>query len=428
MMTRRRIDPPDGPFRADVSIPGDKSLSHRALILAAMAAGDSLINGLGPGEDVAATRRAVERLGVRFDGNVVASPGVDGWIPPGPDPIDCGNSGTTMRLLAGALSGRAFPTTLTGDRSLRRRPMRRLVAPLEALGATVSVTDEGTAPLTVHADSPLRGADVEVAIGSAQVRTAFALAALQADGPSRIDGPGGFRDHTERWLSTLGLAERETRTRLRIEPGPVPAGRYDLPGDPSSAAFLWAAAAIKRGASVTTRDVSLNPGRIGFLQVLEAMGAEVTAAVTRDLGGDPVGDVTVSGRGLFATEVTGAVATAALDELPLVGVLGAYAEGITVVRGAEELRAKESDRIRSTVDMLRALGGGAEASEDGFAVVGTGWLEAGEVDAADDHRIAMAAAVAASGATGPVTVRGAEAAAVSWPQFYETMEAVWSSR
>jgi 3-phosphoshikimate 1-carboxyvinyltransferase len=307
--------------------------------------------------------------------------------------------------------------------------MGRLVGPLGSLGAEVTLAGGGTAPVTVVALRPLVGADVTIPMASAQVRTAFAFAALQAHGVSTIDGPGGFRDHTERWLEAFGLGQwLGDGTAYRIEPGPVPAGRYSLPGDPSSAAFLWASAAIRRGSSVETEDISLNPGRIGFLQVLEAMGAEVGAEVTRDLGGDPVGRVWVRGRGLRGTEVSGVLTAAALDELPLVAVLGAYAEGMTTVRDAGELRAKESDRIATTVEMIRQLGGGAEATDDGFAVVGTGWLEEGTVDAAGDHRIAMAAAVAATGATGPVTIAGSDAAAVSWPSFFDDVEAMWSSR
>jgi 3-phosphoshikimate 1-carboxyvinyltransferase len=424
----RRVHPPDTAFHAAVRVPGDKSLSHRALILAAMASGVSEVSGLGPGADVAATLRAVRSFGVDIRGTRLVSSGVANWTAP-PGPVDCGNSGTTMRLLAGALAGRSTPSTLVGDTSLMRRPMGRLVGPLGSLGAEVTLAGGDTAPVTVVALGPLVGADVTIPMASAQVRTAFAFAALQAHGVSTIDGPGGFRDHTERWLEAFGLGRwLGDGTAYRIEPGPVPAGRYSLPGDPSSAAFLWASAAIRRGSSVETEDISLNPGRIGFLQVLEAMGAEVGAEVTRDLGGDPVGRVWVRGRGLRGTEVSGVLTAAALDELPLVAVLGAYAEGMTTVRDAGELRAKESDRIATTVEMIRQLGGGAEATDDGFAVVGTGWLEEGTVDAAGDHRIAMAAAVAATGATGPVTIAGSDAAAVSWPSFFDDVEAMWSSR
>jgi 3-phosphoshikimate 1-carboxyvinyltransferase len=426
-MTERTLNPPSGPFEAVRTVPGDKSLSHRALIFGAMAEGVSQVDNLGPGADVESTKRAVAALGVEIRGDQLHSPGVDGWSPPG-EAVDCGNSGTTIRLLAGALAVRPWEAILTGDRSLQRRPMRRLVGPLTALGGKIELSDDGTAPVRTGGAGSLTTAEIEIPIASAQVRTAFQLAALQAPGVSSVKSPYGFRDHTERWLVAWGLGEWHDSGAFRVYPGRVPPGRYELPGDPSSAAFLWAAAAIRNGSRVETPDVSLNPGRIGFLQILEAMGAEVGAQVTRSLGGDPIGTVWVRGRGLVATDVSGPVAVAALDELPLVAVLGAYAEGITTVRDAAELRAKESDRIASTVSMIRALGGGAEATDDGFAVVGTGWLEDGTVEAHDDHRIAMAAAVAATAATGPIRVRGADAAGVSWPGFYETLEATWSSR
>ena len=422
----RVVAPAAGRFRAGANVPGDKSSSHRALILAAMARGSSEITGLGPGADIRSTVAAIESLGVRRSGGRYVSPGADGWLDP-VRPIDCGNSGTTMRLLTGALAAGPFPATLVGDESLTRRPMRRLLPTLSALGASVELTAEGTAPIRVGG-SGLIGASVTTEFASAQVRSAFELAAIRATGASEIDGPPGFRDHTERWLTALGLGSRPTPTRFRIEPGEVPAARYEIPGDPSSAAFLWASAALVPGAIVATPEVSLNPGRIGFLTILEAMGAKITAGVTGAIHGDPVGTVVVEGDELGSTEVSGEIVAAAIDELPLVAVLGAYGTGITVVRDATELRAKESDRIASTVDLIRALGGGAEASSDGFRIVGTGGLEAGVVDSRGDHRIAMTAAVAATAATGPVTVRGASVAAVSWPSFYDDLEAMWSSR
>jgi len=426
-VTDLTINPPRGGFHAEVTVPGDKSLSHRALILAAMAKGESRVSGLGPGADVVATGELLGALGVDVGGAIVASSGVEAWTK-ADEPLDCGNSGTTLRLMAGALAGRPFTSTLTGDESLRARPMRRLVAPLTALGATVALSEGDTAPLEVGAHKPLVGADVALDLASAQVRTAFALAALQAEGPSTIESPAGYRDHTERWLEATGLGTRLDGTAFRIDPGPVPPTDYEIPGDPSSAAYLWAAAAISRGSEVTTPGIVLNPGRIGFLQILEMFGAVIEASVTGSILGDAVGTVTVRGHGLFAAEVSGPLAVAALDELPLVAVLGALGEGITVVRDAQELRAKESDRIESTVNMIRALGGGAESTEDGFAVVGTGWLEPGTVASAGDHRIAMAAAVAATGATGPITIEDAGVAAVSWPGFYEQLEATWSSQ
>ncbi|MCH8899099.1 MAG: 3-phosphoshikimate 1-carboxyvinyltransferase [Acidobacteria bacterium] len=419
----RVITPPEGVFTTGVRVPGDKSLSHRALLLAAMAEGESRITGLAPGADVATTLRAIRRFGVKATRERIT--GLR-WMAPD-DPIDCANSGTTMRLLAGAAAGSAFRTTLVGDESLMRRPMDRLAAPLGALGANIETSAGGVPPLVTHGGR-LRGADVVVDLASAQVRTAFEFAAIQAEGASTIDGPEGFRDHTERWLETFGLGERVGDGKFRVDPGPIPATEYEIPADPSSAAYLWAAAAIIDGSQVATPGVSLNPGRLGFLSILERMGAEVQAEITGAIHGDPVGVVSVTGVGLTATEVSGALAAAAIDELPIVAVLAAYAEGVTVVRDAAELRVKESDRIDSTVAMIRSLGGGAEPTADGFEVLGTGFLEGGIVAAAGDHRIAMSAGVAATGANGPVTIEGVSAAAVSWPTFFDTLEAVWSSR
>lgn len=413
-----------GSFDADVDVPGDKSLSHRALLFAGMAEGDSLVQGLGPGADIAATAKALGQLGVDVDGDKVRSPGIGGWQAPD-NPIDCGNSGTTMRLLAGALSTMSEQVTLVGDASLSGRPMRRLLDPLRALGGLIDTTD-GTAPLTVGGASNIHAVDVSIGIASAQVRSAFEFAALTADGDSSIDSPVGFRDHTERWLAAVGRGEWASDSRFVIHPGPLPPARFEVPGDPSSAAYLWACAAISPGSTVTTRSVSLNPGRLGFLQILEAMGARVQAQVTGATGGDPVGDVTVEGAGLRGTVVDGSLVASALDELPLVAVLGAYAEGITTVRDASELRAKESDRIEAVVAMIRALDGGIEAAADGFDVVGTGFLSGGVVETHLDHRIAMSGAVAATRADDTVVITDAEVAAVSWPDFYGALEHLWS--
>jgi 3-phosphoshikimate 1-carboxyvinyltransferase len=421
------VEGPGVPFTAGIEVPGDKSLSHRALILSAMAKGTSTVERAATGRDVQSTREVIQQLGVQVDGNQVTSPGIDAWQTP-EAPLDCENSGTTLRLMAGALSGSSLTATLVGDEFLMRRPMRRLVEPLEALGARVELSEDGTAPVTVTGTGTARAADVDIPMASAQVRTAFALGALRADGESTITSPAGYRDHTERWFEAMGLGKRESSTTARIYPGEVPPFNYVIPGDPSSAAFLWAAAAIVPGAQVVTPNVSLNPGRIGFLEVLEAMGATITGEVTSAVLGDPVGTVGVQGGGLHGTDVHGALAAAALDELPLVAVVASYAEGITRVADAAELRGKESDRIASTVAMVNALGGGAQARDDGFEVLGLGWLDGGTVDAAGDHRIAMAGAVAATAATGPVTIAGAEAAGVSWPRFFEALEALWSSQ
>lgn len=421
------VEGPGKRFAAGIEVPGDKSLSHRAVILAAMADGASEVHRAATGRDVVATFDIVKALGVEVDGERFTSPGIGAWTTPG-EPLDCANSGTTMRLMAGALSGSALQARLVGDESLMRRPMQRLVDPLQALGAGVGLSPKGTAPIVVDGVSRTTAADTEIPIASAQVRTAFSLGAIRADGESTITSPAGFRDHTERWLETMGLGKRESATTFRIYPGDVPTYRYDIPGDPSSAAFLWAAAAIVDGAEVITPGISLNPGRIGFLQILEAMGATVTGEVTGAVLGDPVGDVGVKGNGLRGTSVSGALTAAALDELPLLAVVASYAEGITTVADAAELRAKESDRIATTVAMVNALGGGAQATDDGFEVLGIGWLDGGVVAADGDHRIAMAGAVAATAATGPVTISGAGSVGVSWPRFFEALEALWSSQ
>ncbi len=415
---------PGSPLRASVQVPGDKSLSHRALLFAAIAEGDSLISGLGPGQDVRSTVAALGQLGVEVDGERIRSPGIAHWKVP-TEPIDCGNSGTTMRLLAGVLSTSSVRATLVGDASLTVRPMHRLVGPLTSLGGSINTSPEGTSPLEVGGVTDAHGASVTIDVASAQVRSAFELAALNVSGSSMIDSPPGFRDHTERWLNAVGRGEWSSSTAFTVHPGPIAPARYDVPGDPSSAAYLWALAATQSDAEILTPGVSLNAGRLGFLQILEEMGAEIEAAVTGEVGGDPIGDVIVRGRTLAAVDIAGDLVASALDEMPLVAVVGAFAQGITRVSDAAELRVKESDRIASTTAMIRALGGGIEARPDGFDVVGTGFLEGGIVESAHDHRIAMSAAVAALRADGPVTIRGADIAGVSWPGFYETLEALW---
>ena len=424
-MTDLSFSGPGGPFSATITVPGDKSLSHRALMFAAMAEGDSIVSGVGPGQDIASTVSALASLGVAIDGDRIRSPGVARWTPP-PGPIGCGNSGTTMRHLAGILSTSPVDATLVGDASLSARPMTRLIEPLRALGGVIEVSPQGTAPIHAGGASEVHGVSFEIPVASAQVRTAFEYAALQADSPSTIDSPGGFRDHTERWLAAIGRGTWSSATAFTVTPGPIPPARYEIPGDPSSAAYLWAAAAIEPGAVITTPDISLNPGRLGFLQILDDMGAMIDATVTGSTGGDPVGTVTVHGRPLHSVTIGGDLVAAALDELPLVAVVAAFAEGITSVSDAAELRTKESDRIDAVVAMLRALEGGIEPRDDGFEVVGTGFLMGGTIDTASDHRIAMAGAVAATKALDTVIITDAEVASVSWPGFYATLESLWS--
>jgi 3-phosphoshikimate 1-carboxyvinyltransferase len=416
---------PGRSFAGDITTPGDKSLSHRALILGAMSSGTSRIVGLGPGLDVGSTLSTIESIGIGVsssEGAVTVIGGRARWQPPGT--LDCGNSGTTMRLLTGMLSAAPFTATLVGDASLSRRPMTRLIEPLAALGAAIVTSPTGTAPIVVTGQN-LVGADVVVPLPSAQVRTAVALAALQAEGTTTIDSPPGFRDHTERWLAHLGLGRWLDDTTFQVAPGEVPAIDIVVPGDPSSAAFLWTAAALAPGSEVTTRGISLNPGRTGLLEILERMGAAVDIRPTGDVLGDPIGDVTIRQRPLRGMRVEGRQSAAAIDELPLVALLATAANGETIVADAAELRVKESDRVAGAVRLVTALGGHAEERPDGFVVRG-GPLAAGIVDAVGDHRLAMAGAVAAS-AGGRVEVVGFDVTSVSWPGFDAVLEGLWSS-
>jgi 3-phosphoshikimate 1-carboxyvinyltransferase len=419
----RTFNLPRTPFQAEVTVPGDKSLSHRALILAAMAEGDSRITGLPDGADVASTSAALGELGIGVRDGLVTSEGVHHWRAPR-EPIDCGNSGSTMRMLAGALAGSRISAELVGDPSLMRRPMRRLIPPLASLGARIAVAPDGSPPVTVIG-TPLSGAVIDIPIASAQLRTAVAFAALNAEGETSIHSPPGFRDHTERWLTTMGRGVNTDSETFVVDPGPIESFNVTIPGDPSSAGFLWAAAALRPGAVVTTPNVSLNPGRTGLLEVLRRMGAQVTVTETGVILGDPIGTVTVVGSGLVAIDLHPPLTVQTLDELPLVAVLGAAAEGTTLVTGASELSVKESDRIAASIELARAAGGRAERSADGFSV-GPGGSGLDTVDAHGDHRIAMAAAVAAVSSGSPIHVLGFRAADVSWPGFGEVLEALWS--
>jgi 3-phosphoshikimate 1-carboxyvinyltransferase len=415
---------PSGPFHAEARVPGDKSLGHRALILAAIAEGHSVVRGLSRGSDIESTRQVIGALGVRVVDDAVESPGFDGWQRP-TVPLQCGNSGTTMRLVTGAVAAAAFDTVLVGDESLSARPMLRLVAPLGALGAEIEVTPGGTAPITVRG-AALRGADVTIPVASAQVRTAVALAALHARGRTVIDSPPGFRDHTEHWLAALGRAERIGETRLLIEPGPISPLDVEVPGDPSSAAFLWAAAAVRPGSRVVTRGISLNRGRLGFLRLLREMGAEVQVDVTGQVLGDPIGDAAVASASLQGITVDRAEVAASIDELPLLAVVAAAAEGTTVVSDASELSLKESDRITGAVALARVAGRQAHATDTGFVVGPARHEGEGALDSQGDHRIAMAAAVAAVVRGEPISIGGFDACAVSWPGFREALEELWS--
>ncbi len=436
-----RVVGPAGPVRGRVRVPGDKSIAHRLLLLAAVARGTSRLAGLPAGRDVASTRGAVEALGVavREEGDRLlvegrGFPALDRDPSAEPVRLRCGNSGTTARLLLGLLAGRSGRYLLDGDRSLRRRPMERVTGPLRAMGA--GIDGRGTLPLVLRG-GPLRPLELVLPVPSAQVESALVLAALQAAGESRLVPPGPRRDHTLRALAAMGAPvdvrgpgnpPGEVRIRGRDGGPDLAPLEADVPGDPSSAAFLLALAAAIPGSDLAVPGVSVNPTRLGFVRLLRRMGAVVEVAEDRSAGPEPAGTIRVRGGPLRGIRVEGRDVADAIDEIPLVALLGAVAAGETVVRGAGELRVKESDRIAGTVALLRALGAEVEELPDGLAVRGGASLAGGTVDARGDHRLAMAGAIAGLLARGETTVIGASAAAVSWPGFFRVLPRVGGER
>jgi 3-phosphoshikimate 1-carboxyvinyltransferase len=409
-----------------ITVPGDKSIAHRALILAALACGESRLRNVPAGLDVRSTQRALRALGVeiREDGDAIAVRGTGGALVAPDAPIDCGNSGTTIRLLAGVLATRALTVTLDGDASLRARPMRRIAAPLAAFGGEIALAPGGTAPFVVHGNGDARSADVEIVVPSAQVKSAVLFAALNAHGPTRLRGELATRDHTERLFRAFGVAcERHAGTIVVQGPQVPRAGELDVPGDLSSAAFLLAAAAAVPGARAVVDDVGLNPTRTAFLDVLRRFGAVVDVTST-GFAPEPRGRIAVRGAPLRAIVIEPAEVPGLIDELPLVGVLGAFARGTTVVTGAAELRVKESDRIETFARAARALGIEVETFEDGFAVHGPAKLHGGAVETKGDHRIAMAFAVAGRAAGVKIRLDDPECVAVSFPGFAGALERV----
>lgn len=393
-----------------LTLPGDKSISHRALMLAATATGRSWITNLATGSDVKSTVRCLTDLGVSIRDGVVDSPGLSGWRQPR-GPLDCGNSGTTMRLLSGLLCRCRWESTLDGDASLRTRPMDRLAGPLGQLGASIE-SENGFPPVTISKGN-LRGATVSTGIASAQVKSALILAALGADGATRITEPARTRDHTERLLLALGAPIKFSDGAISIEPFDVHPFDLDVAGDVSSAAFLISAALL--GGCVRLENVLLNPNRISFLNVFEQMGAAIKVEETHKQMGEPVGRIEAERSVLRGIEVT---ETAPLiDELMLIAVLATQAEGRTVVSGAGELRVKETDRLSAICDGLKTMGANISEEPDGFVIEGPTPLAGAHVDGRGDHRVVMSLAVAGLAAKGTTTIAGAEAAAVSWPEF-----------
>ena len=368
--------------------------------------------------------RCVAALGatVRREGLDVRIRG-GAWRDPG-EPLDCGNSGTTMRLLIGALAGRQIAATLIGDASLSRRPMLRVAEPLRELGAAVDTADGGTAPVHVRGGRPLHGGHIRMPVASAQLASSLMLAATGANGRVTISGAGSARDHTAKMLPHYGVAVQRDGDDIIVDgPQHFRAADFRVPGDPSAAAFWLAAAAIVPGARIVVDNVNLNPTRLGFVDALERMGAGVKIAVT-SAEPEPMGTIEVSAQPLHAISIEESEVPAILDELPLLGIVAAFAAGTTVVRGARELRVKESDRIAVLVNGLRALGGVVAEADDGFDVTGGRPLRGATVESGGDHRLAMAFAIAALGASAPVTIEDSGCVAISHPSFFTDLEAL----
>ncbi|ACL23069.1 3-phosphoshikimate 1-carboxyvinyltransferase [Chloroflexus aggregans] len=420
-------------LRGVIQVPGDKSISHRSVLLNAIATGSAHITNFLPGADCLSSVACVRSLGVTVEQPherelIIHGVGLGG-LRESTDVLDCGNSGTTLRLLAGILSGQPFFSVLSGDSSLRSRPQRRVVGPLRAMGAQIDGRADGDrAPLAIRG-STLRGGQYELTIASAQVKSALLLAALYADGPLTLGGRIDSRDHTERMLAAMGVEITVSPDRITLHPptaatAPV-ALSLRVPGDPSSAAFWWVAAAIHPDAELVTPGVCLNPTRTGALDVLRAMGAEIEIMNERLEGSELVGDVVVRSSVLRGTTIAGSLIPRLIDEIPVLAVAAACADGETVIRDAQELRAKETDRITTVAAGLSALGVTVEPTIDGMVITGKpDQLTGATLHSYHDHRLAMAWAVAALVARGETTIVEPAAVVISYPDFWQTLAAI----
>ncbi len=419
-MTATYISTPVERIEGQIKVPGDKSVSHRALMLGALADGTTEISGFLPGEDCLATLAALEAMGIaiqRPDDTTVRIEGcgLHGLSAPS-SVLDMGNSGTAMRLFAGLLSGQRFDSTLSGDASLSKRPMERVAEPLRQMGALIA-TDGGCPPLQITGHQALHGIEYEMPVASAQVKSAILLAGLYASGPTSIAEATVTRDHTERMLSLFGWPTMRDKNRVTLPDGGRLTGtRVDVPGDLSSAAFFLLAGCLAEQGELIVEAIGLNPTRTGILRILELMGADLEIDEHPCEGGEPSGRIVVRPSHLHGIQIPPEFVSTAIDEFPLVFVAAALADGETVISGASELRHKESDRIKVMVQGLKALGATVEEFPDG-AVIQGGQLTGGEIDSGGDHRVAMAFAVAAVAAKGPIRILDTENVGTSFPGF-----------
>ncbi len=420
-------------FTAELTVPGDKSISHRALMFSALSNGPCEITGFLASEDCLATRAALAAMGVEIeslgsDGTHIRVHGCRGEFRAPSGPIDCGNSGTTMRLLAGLLASKPFEVTLTGDESLSKRPMNRVAIPLGQMGAEIQGQGERcTPPIRIRGKANLSPIHYDSPVASAQVKSAILLAGLSAEGKTSVSEPHLSRDHTERMLNYLLVKNVREGDTVSIWGGQIPESRdIRVPGDISSAAFWLVAAAARRGARLVIRDVGLNPTRVGILRALSRMGAKIVERIDES-GCEPMGTLEIHGQGLQATEIGGAEIPTLIDEIPILAVAAALAEGRTVIRDAQELRVKESDRISVVAENLRRMGATVEEFADGMEIVGGAKLKGAEIHSLGDHRIAMSFAIAGLFAEGETVIHGAECIETSYPGFIREIEKLQES-
>ena len=412
-------------FSGRIRVPGDKSISHRALMLAALAEGTSTLRGVSTGEDVASTAGCLKALGVDITSTgpgefQVQGSGVNGLHQP-EDVLDAGNSGTTMRLLAGILAGQAFQSTITGDEYLRRRPMQRIIVPLAQMGAKISSAPGGLPPLTIRGGN-LRGISYRLPVASAQVKSCVMLAGLFARGRTTVIEKVASRDHTERMLPLFGVEVLKEGLAVSLEGGArLHATEITVPGDPSSAAFFAAGAALVPGGEVRLENLCLNPTRAAFYDVLQEMGAYLVRENERTQAGEPVADLVVRHKALKACRIGGSILPSLIDEVPVLAVLATQAEGLTRISEAGELRLKETDRIRAVCENLSRMGARVRELPEGLEIEGPTPLTGACLDSFGDHRIAMAFSVAALVAQGATVIENAECVDISFPGFYPTL-------
>lgn len=405
-----------------VRVPGDKSISHRSIMLSSIAEGRTEITGFLNGEDSLNTLKAFRQMGVNIQQTdaeiIVDGVGLQGLTAPAQD-LDMGNSGTAMRLLVGLLSGQSFDSVLTGDESLSRRPMKRVTDPVALMGAQIDSDEGGTAPLRIHGGNPLKSISYELPVASAQVKSCVLLAGLYATGTTEVIEPAPTRDHTERMLRGFGceVITRKNKISLKGQQR-LKATNIEVPADISSAAFFMVAASITPNSELTLNHVGINPTRTGIIDILELMGADIQLINEREVGGEPVADIIVRSAALQGIEIPAHLVPLAIDEFPVIFVAASCATGRTLLKGAEELRVKESDRIQVMADGLINLGINATPTEDGI-IIQPGEIMGGEIESHGDHRIAMAFAVASLRASGSVIIRDCDNVNTSFPGFAE---------